>query len=169
MGFIYILGWLTLASKDSWQLKTSLPSPFYLWAQFQVGLLDWADKGKQQFPVTKKYWGDTHKQHTQLHSLEWSLSALKEQWAASLTNGHVVGEASMRLPPPRVTEKRLDGLLTPTAKGLLHLTGLILLSLTRFPTPWFVVALCSLALPHISFHNFRHCFYSIHTQFGFYF
>ena len=75
----------------------------------------------------------------------------------------------MSLPAPHVTEKTLRGLLTLTANALLYLTTFILISLIQLPTPWFVVALSSLALPHISFRNFRHSFYPIHTHFGFYF
>ena len=75
MGFIYIHGWPTLASQDSWQQKASLPSPIF-WAQFQVGLLDQAGKGKQQFQVMKIYlgggWG-WHKQYTQQYLSEVSL------------------------------------------------------------------------------------------------
>lgn len=75
----------------------------------------------------------------------------------------------MRVPAPQVREKTLGRLLTPTANALLYLTAFILISLIQLPTPWFVVAVSSLALPRISFRNFRHSFYPIHTHFGFYF
>lgn len=78
-------------------------------------------------------------------------------------------KASMSLSAPHVTDKTLSGLLTPTANALLYLTTLILISLIQLPIPCFVLALSSLALPRISFHNFRHSFYPIHTHFGIYF
>lgn len=119
MRFIYIHGWLTLASQDSWQQKDSLPSPIF-WAQFQVGLLDWAGKGKQQFQVMKIYLegGMTQTVHTTV--FKWSLPAWKEQWAASLTSGEIVVEASMSPPALHVTEKTPGGLLTLTANALLY-------------------------------------------------
>ena len=62
-GFIYIHEWLTLESQDSWQQKASLPSPIF-WAQFHIGLLDWAGEGKQQFQVMKISWREVHTNST---------------------------------------------------------------------------------------------------------
>lgn len=167
MGFIYIHLWLTLASQDSWKQKASVPSPIF-WAQFQVGLLDWAGKGKQH--ENENLLGEGVVTQTALTTVfEWSLPDWKKQWAASVASGETAVEASMSLPVPHVAEKTLGGLPTLTANSLLYLTAFTLISLIQLPTPWFVVALSSLALPHISFHNSRHSFSPIHTHFGFYF
>lgn len=165
IGFIYIHLWLTLASQDSWQQKASVPSPIF-WAQLQVGLLDWAGTGKQHENLLEE---GVVTQTAPTTVFEWSLPAWKKWWADSLASGKIAVEASMSPPTPHVAEETLGGLPTLTANAFLYLTAFTLISLVQLPTPWFVVALSSLALAHISFHNSRHSFYPIHTHFGFYF
>lgn len=165
MGFIYIHGWLTLASQDSWQQKASLPSPHIL-GTISTWLAGPGRQGKAAVPSHENFlvgrwercgdvwtsvcvwgvWCVCHERYIQLYSREVFLheksseqthwQVEKYQWKSAL---------AFLLP----MLKTLCHTLIPAANALLYLTAFFLISLTHLSTPLFTVALSSLDFPHI--------------------